>query len=92
MTERSRLFLGLVRPPKLFGLPILYAMVWLAGTVLLFVWIQSLIVLVVGALAYPALWLAADWDPHFLDLATTVTQETPRTRNRPLHGGDSYAP
>ena len=36
MAERSPLFLGLVRPPKLFGLPIMYAVVWLFGTVLLF--------------------------------------------------------
>jgi len=41
VAERSPLFLGLVRPPKLFGLPIMYAVVWLFGTVLLFVWIQS---------------------------------------------------
>lgn len=41
MAEPSPLFLGLVRPPKLFGLPIMYAVVWLFGSVLLFVWIQS---------------------------------------------------
>jgi type IV secretory pathway VirB3-like protein len=37
VAERSPLFLGLVRPPKLLGLPIMYAMVWLFGSVLLFV-------------------------------------------------------
>ena len=41
MAEQSRLFLGLVRPPKLMGLPIMYAMAWLFGSVLLFVWVQS---------------------------------------------------
>ena len=45
MAERSPLFLGLVRPPKLLGLPIMYAMVWLFGSVLLFVWLQHLAVL-----------------------------------------------
>ena len=90
--ERTRLFLGLVRPPKLLGLPITYAMVWLFGSALLFVWIQGWPVLLAAALAYPALWMAADWDPHFLDVVTTVLQETPPTRNRAVHGGDSYAP
>ena len=45
MAERSPLFLGLVRPPKLLGLPIMYAMVWLFGSVLLFVWVQHIAVL-----------------------------------------------
>ena len=92
MAERSPLFLGLVRPPKLFGLPIMYAVVWLFGTVLLFVWIQSFLVLGIATVLYPVLWKAADWDPRFIDVAMTAHQETPPTRNRKIHGGDSYAP
>jgi len=38
------------------------------------------------------LWKAADWDPNFLDVVATTLQETPPTRNRKIHGGDSYAP
>ena len=60
MAERAPLFLGLVRPPKLLGLPIMYAMVWLFGSVLLFVWVQHIAVLGVAALLYPVLWKAAD--------------------------------
>ena len=92
MAEPSPLFLGLVRPPKLFGLPIMYAVVWLFGSVLLFVWIQSFIVLGFAAALYPLIWKAADWDPRFIDVAMTARQETPPTRNRNIHGGDSYAP
>ena len=92
MAERSPLFLGLVRAPKLLGLPILYAMVWLFGSVLLFVWVQHMAVLVVALLLYPVLWKAADWDPRFIDVLLVVFQETPPTRNRGIHGGDSYAP
>ena len=29
MADQSRVFIGLLRPPKLMGLPIMYAMVWL---------------------------------------------------------------
>ena len=92
VAERSPLFLGLVRPPKLLGLPIMYAMVWLFGSVLLFVWVQHIAVLGVAALLYQVLWKAADWDPRFIDVMMTALQETPPTRNRSIHGGDSYAP
>ena len=92
MAERSPLFLGLVRPPKLLGLPILYAMVWLFGSVLLFVWIQHMAVLAIAAVLYPVLWKAADWDPRFIDVLLVVFQEASPTPNRKHHGGDSYAP
>lgn len=92
MAESSPLFLGLVRPPKLFGLPIMYAVTWLFGSVLLFVWVQSFVVLAIAAVLYPALLKAADWDPRFIDVLMTALQETPPTRNRKIHGGDSYAP
>jgi type IV secretion system protein VirB3 len=51
MATQTLLFLGLIRPPKLIGLPIMYAMVWLFGFVLLFLWVQSWPVIVVAALA-----------------------------------------
>jgi type IV secretion system protein VirB3 len=92
MAEETRLFLGLIRPPKLIGLPIMYAMVWLFGFVLVFLWVQSWPVIILAGLAYPALWKAADWDPAFLEVVVTSLQETPPTTNRRLHGGDSYAP
>jgi type IV secretion system protein VirB3 len=92
MAEQSRLFLGLVRPPKLIGLPIMYAMVWLFGSVLAYVWIQHPIIVIGAVAAYPLLWKAADWDPNFLDVVAVTLQETPPTRNRRVHGGDSYAP
>ena len=37
MAERSPVFLGLIRPPRLLGLPILYAMLWILGTVLVLI-------------------------------------------------------
>ena len=92
MAEQSRLYLGLVQPPKLVGLPIMYAMVWLFGTVLIFLWVQHWTLIPIGIAAYGALWKLADWDPHFLDVVATTMQETPPTKNRSTHGGDSYAP
>lgn len=92
MIEQSRVYLGLTQPAKLLGLPIMYAMSWLFGSVLIFIWIQHWIVAVIAGIAYPVLWKAADWDPRFIDVVFTTLQETPPTRNRKIHGGDSYAP
>lgn len=92
MAEQTQLFLGLIRPPKLLGLPISYAMVWLFGSTLVFLWVQHWLIAVLGLLAYPALWKAADWDERFLDVVVTTLQNTPPTRNRKVHRGDSYAP
>lgn len=92
MAEQTTLFIGLIRPPKLLGLPIMYAMVWLFGSVLGLIWLQHWSVVLLGATAYPLLWKAADWDDRALDVITTALQVTPPTRNRQAHGGDSYAP
>lgn len=92
MAEQSRLFLGLIRPPKLLGLPIISAMVWLFGSAVVFLWVQHWMIAVVSAISYVVLWKAADWDPHFLDVVVTSLQETPPTRNASIHGGNSYAP
>jgi type IV secretion system protein VirB3 len=54
MVRRSLLFLGLIRPPRLMGLPMFYAVIWMAGSVLAFVWAESFWTLLLSALAYPA--------------------------------------
>ncbi|MBM3603268.1 MAG: type IV secretion system protein VirB3 [Alphaproteobacteria bacterium] len=92
MLRRSTLFLGLIRPPRLMGLPMFYAVIWMMGSVLAFVWVQSFWTLPFIIFAYPAFWLAAEWDPHFFDVVTVVSKRTRRTRNRDQWGADSYEP
>ncbi|RRH71075.1 type IV secretion system protein VirB3 [Falsigemmobacter faecalis] len=92
MPDPSPLFIGLLRPPRLLGLPILYAMSWLFGSVLLFLWVQSWVIAALALMIWPLLWKAADRDPNFLDVLAITLQETPPTRNRKHHDGDSYAP
>ena len=92
MAEQTPLFLGLIRPPKLLGLPIMYAAGWLFGCALLFLWVQHWAVAVLAAAAYPAIWKAADWDPQFLDVFSNVMQHTPPQLPRPEEGDATYAP
>ena len=42
--------------------------------------------------AYPAIWKAADWDPHFLDVFGVVMQHAPPRWPRPEDGDATYAP
>ena len=51
-----------------------------------------MLVALAAAAAYPALWKAADWDPHFLDVVATVLQHTPPSLARSEDGGTHYAP
>ena len=92
MAEQSRLFLGLVRPPKLLGLPIMYAMVWLFGSVLIFVWLQHWQSRLSRRLPIPCCGRRRIGDENFLDVVVTALQVTRPTLNRKIHGGDSYAP
>lgn len=92
MAEQTRLFIGLIRPPKLLGLPIYYAVFWLFSSAILFLWVQHWLVAVLAAAAYPALWKAADWDPHFLDVFGVVMQHTPPNLPRSEDGQTHYAP
>ena len=92
MAEQTRLFIGLIRPAKLLGLPIMYAAGWLFGFALVFLWVQHWAVAVLAAVAYPLIWKAADWDPHFLDVFGTVMQHTPPMVPRAEDGESHYAP
>ncbi|SEN96862.1 type IV secretion system protein VirB3 [Pseudorhodobacter antarcticus] len=60
MSDQSRVFIGLLRPAKLMGLSIKSALVWLFGSTLLFLWVQSWVVAVGAGLTWPALWKAED--------------------------------
>lgn len=92
MVKRSLLFLGLIRPPRLMGLPMFYAVIWMAGTVIGFVWSESFWTIPIAVVLYVAFWIAAEWDPHFFDVASIVSRETRSTKNRDIWGGDSYEP
>ncbi|WVJ71392.1 VirB3 family type IV secretion system protein (plasmid) [Paracoccus marcusii] len=69
-----------------------YAVIWMVGSVMAFVWVQSFWTLIFTVLSYPALWIAAEWDPAFFDVVTVVSKKTRRTKNRDQWGADSYEP
>lgn len=90
MADRSPLFLGLARPPKYLGLPVGYLVVLATGVVLPFIWTKSLVFFLIGGFAYPILWVIADKEPHFFEVLRVSYGTVRATRNRQLHGGDSY--
>ena len=90
MADRSPLFLGLTRPPKYLGLPIGYLVLLAVGTALPFVWTGSFVFFAAGLVAYPVLWVASEREPHIFELLAVSYGRVRETRNRALHGGDSY--
>ncbi len=90
MAERSSLFQGLARPPKYLGLPVGYLVALAMGVVLPFIWTGSLIFLPLGIIAYPILWFVADKEPHFFEVLRVSYGIVRPTKNRRLHGGDSF--
>jgi type IV secretion system protein VirB3 len=68
------LFLGLTRPPKIFGLPI--------GNDWRF--------LLIGVVGYPVLWFVADRNPNLFETVAVVFSRTPRTRGKSAFGGDRH--
>lgn len=70
----------------------LYSVVWMAGAVIGLIWAQSLWMIPVALIVYPLFWIAAEWDPHFIDVVTIVSKKTRRTKNKDYWDADSYEP
>ncbi|MFC6589872.1 type IV secretion system protein VirB3 [Sulfitobacter pacificus] len=84
------LFLGLARPPKYLGLPVGYLVVLATGVVLPFIWTKSMVFFLIGLVAYPILWFVADREPHFFEVLRVSYGSVRPTKNRAMHGGDSF--
>ena len=90
--QDTPLFLGLTRPPKIFGLPIGYFLGLTLGSVIPFVGLDDARFLLIGIVGYPPLWLVADRNPHLFEILAVVFTATPRTRSHHFHGGDRHVP
>lgn len=88
--HHAPLFLGLTRPPKIFGLPISYFVSLMLATVIPFVGANDWRFMLVGCVGYPALWFVADRDPNLFEVASVVFSRTPRSRGRAAFGGDAH--
>lgn len=90
MAERSPLFLGLARPAKYLGLPVGYLLILALSVVLPFIWTKSFVFFLLGALAYPVLWVVADKEPYVFEILRVSFGAVRSTQNRTRHGGDSF--
>ena len=88
--HEAPLFLGLTRPPKIFGLPIGYFVGLMLASVIPFVAANDWRFLMIGIVGYPALWIVADRNPNLFEIVTVVFSRTPRTKGRAFFGGDIH--
>ena len=84
------LFLGLTRPPKIFGLPIGYFVSLMLGSVIPFVGANDWRFLMIGVVGYPVLWFVADRNPNLFETVAVVFSRTPRTRGKSAFSGDRH--
>lgn len=88
--HEAPLFLGLTRPPKIFGLPIGYFVSLMLAAVIPFVAANDWRFLLIAAAGYPMLWFIADRNPNLFEMAVVVFSRTPRVRGRAHFGGDAH--
>ena len=68
--EKDTVYRGLLRPAKLFGLPLTSAVILIATVMLGFMWAESFWALGAIVVIYPVLYGLAKWDPNFFDVIT----------------------
>lgn len=90
--EKDTVYRGLLRPAKLFGLPLTSAVILLVTMLLGFMWAESFWALASIIVFYPALYGLAKWDPNFFDVITRTLRNFGPSKNRKVWGGDSYEP
>jgi type IV secretion system protein VirB3 len=88
--HEAPLFLGLTRPPKIFGLPIGYFVSLMLASVIPFVAANDWRFLLIGVVGYPVLWVVADRNPNLFETVAVVFSRTPRTKFRSAFGGDAH--
>ncbi|MCY1741001.1 type IV secretion system protein VirB3 [Ensifer sp. SL37] len=92
MVERDTIYMGLLRPAKLLGLPSMAALIWFVSGAVVFMWSESFWGLGTLVLTYPALYGLTLWDPHFFDVIAVTTKHFGVARNKALWQGYSYEP
>lgn len=89
----NRIFKGLVRPPQVWGLPVLYWVPVLTFSILPLIWFQSVIGM---ASLFFVLWMGAKvlarYEPRILDLLSVSGRLTRKTGNHRVWGGNRYEP
>ena len=88
--HEAPLFLGLTRPPKIFGLPIGYFVGLMLASVIPFVAANDWRFLLIGVVGYPVLWVVADRNPNLFETVAVVFSRTPHTKFRSAFGGDAH--
>lgn len=93
MSERptAPLFIGLTRAPRKLGLPLSYLVLWLCGSMLVFLAMDSAWVLLPSLITYGVLRVLAEREPHLFEIWMIVVTKTPLTWTRRIWGGDSYS-
>lgn len=90
--EREIIYMGLVRPAKVLGLPLKAAAIWVMLSALFFMWSGSFYGLIPAPVSWIILYGLSQWDAHFFDVIATTTKHFGIAKNKRIWGGHSYEP
>ncbi|MBP7190373.1 MAG: VirB3 family type IV secretion system protein [Rickettsiaceae bacterium] len=85
------LFVGLTRPPMLFGVSIIYAMLNMMISVLAFINLNSFKVIPFAVVIHFIGYIACFKEPRFMELYMIKSSKCPSVSNRSYYGLNSYS-
>ena len=81
--ERDTIYMGLLRPAKLLGLPLMATVLWFVLGLLAFMWSESFWAFSLLGLTYPVLYALTQWDAQFFDVLSITTKNFGVARRAP---------
>lgn len=85
------LFVGLTRPPMLFGVSIIFAMLNMMISILVFINLNSFKVIPFAVVVHFIGYIACFKEPRFMELYMNKSSRCTSVSNSSYHGGNSYS-
>lgn len=88
--QRTRFYGALTQSSRLFRLPYSFAVPFLGGAVIPFIWSVSVVTAAWAIFVYVACRVVANRDEKIVEVHMNGFRQVPNTRTRKMFGGDSY--
>lgn len=85
------LFVGLTRPPMIFGVSIQYAMLNMLISLVIFIQDSSIYIILIAAIVHLFGYILCFKEPRFMELYINYSNKCNQCRNRSYYGANSYS-
>ncbi|HJD66884.1 MAG TPA: type IV secretion system protein VirB3 [Rickettsia endosymbiont of Bembidion lapponicum] len=84
------LFIGLTRPPMIFGVSIKFAALNMIMTMIVFIWNNGIMILFIAAGLHLIAYIICFKEPRFIELYMNKMSRTSQCPNKFYYGANSY--